>query len=605
VFPQSVHHDKSSKTLFALVAIVLCFLGVAQAGTVDIRPGADIPSVVNASPAGTTFIVYPGLYRLTEPIAPKDGDSFLGQTACAPPTTSCPAIISGSRVIGSLATFDGTHYKVTGQTQQGAISISTAQCEPGWDGCIYPEDLFFDGVPYTHLYSGFLPNILSQQWWFDYSSQTIYFHDNPVGHVVETSVVPAAFSSWANNVTISDLTIKGFAAPANGGAAIGPPGNPSQTLAVNWKIQNCEISLNHSGGVMINFGMQILNNYIRNNGEIGIYGGMGNHIVTDGLVIAQNLVTYNNYAHFLPGYGSGGMKISSTLGAVIRGNTVTNNDGAGIHFDMNAASPLVDGNIVMNNASGGGLQYEISLVSATFRNNVVVKNGVNLPNETTANPAVGSFDSVGVNSYCNVLEIPNAAGAYGWAVVASKHGTDKYLPSAGNTFHHNTVIFDGSHGWVGFSQHDPFDQPNFFANNPAPDFNAYHMPNASATTFKYDNNESGQNTNLTFAEYQARGADVHGTMDTKYNEGYPTVKITSPADETNVNGPVTVTATASDSHGINKVEFFVDWKLASTVISPPYNYDWSTATTGTHTVAAMAYSDAGISACYAVTLHKN
>jgi len=574
---------------------------------VDIRPGADIPSVVNASPAGTTFLIYPGVYRLTEPIAPKDGDSFLGQTACAPPMTSCPAIISGSRVIGSVATFDGTRYKVTGQTQQGAVNISTSRCQPNFYGCIYPEDLFFDGVPYTHLYSAFLPNISSQQWWFDYANNIIYFHDNPAGHVVETSVVPAAFSSWANNVTISGLTIKEFAAPANGGAAIGIPGNdPSQTLGANWTIRNCDISLNHTGGLLINFGMQILNNYIHDNGEIGVYGGTASATLADGIVIAQNLVTQNNYARFLAGYGSGGIKISSTKGAVIRGNTVTNNDGQGIHFDMNAASPLVDGNIVTGNASGGGIGYEISLTSATFRNNLVLKNGVNLPTEpATSNSAVGSFDSVGVNSYCNVLEIPNAAGAFGWAVVASIHGTDKYQPSAGNYFHHNTVIFDGSHGWVGFSQHDPFDQPNFFVNNPAPDFNAYHMPNASATTFKYDNNESGQNTNLTFAEYQARGADVHGTMDTKYNEGYPTVKITSPADETNGNGPVTVTATASDSHGINKVEFFVDWKLAATVISPPYSYDWSTATTGAHTVAAMAYSDAGISACYAVTLNKN
>src|SRR5439155_11240869 len=124
-YSHSLCHYKSIRTIATLAILTFCGLTFAQAAVVYIHPGADIPSVVNASPAGTTFIIYPGTYRLTKSITPKDGDSFIGQTACAPPTTSCPAIISGSRVIGPLATFNGTNYQVTGQTQQGAIYIST------------------------------------------------------------------------------------------------------------------------------------------------------------------------------------------------------------------------------------------------------------------------------------------------------------------------------------------------------------------------------------------------------------------------------------------------------------------------------------------------
>ena len=112
-----------------------------------LHPGADIPSVVSTSPAGTTFVIYPGTYRLESPIEAKNGDVFMGQTACAPPKTACPAVLSGSRIIGPSASLNGTDYEVTGQSQQGAINITTNQCEPGWEGCIYPEDLFFDGVP--------------------------------------------------------------------------------------------------------------------------------------------------------------------------------------------------------------------------------------------------------------------------------------------------------------------------------------------------------------------------------------------------------------------------------------------------------------------------
>jgi parallel beta-helix repeat protein len=614
VFPQTVWYDRSIKILATLVVIAFWGLGVAQAGTVNIHPGADIPSVVNASPAGTTFIIYPGTYRLTEPITPANGDSFIGQTACAPPTTSCPAILSGSKLIGSLATFDGTNYSVTGQTQKGAITIATTRCQPGFAGCIYPEDLFFDGVPYTHLYSASMPTIASGQWWFDYASSTIYFHDNPAGHVVETSVVPSAFSGWANNVTISGLTIKEFAVPSLT-STVGITGNASLTQGINWTVQNCEILLNHSTGVGSgSFGMQILNNYIHNNGEIGIMGGLATNSTTrstsDGIVISKNTISNNNYAHFLPGYGSGGIKVSSSTGTVIRDNTITNNDGQGIHFDMDAQSPLVDGNTVTDNASGGGIGYEISLTSAIIRNNIVLRNGANLPTEpATSNQNAGSFSSVGVNAYCNVIEIPNAPHANGWAVESGNRGFNTYPPyerlvSTGNDFHHNTVIWDsGAAGWVGFYQSDIVNEPNFFIDNTAPDFNTYHVPSTSLRNFIYDNNNSGKNTRLTFSQYQAKGADMHGTVDTKYNVGYPTVKITSPADGATVTNP-TVTATASDASGISKVEFYVDWNLQTTVAESPFNFAWS-GSSGTHTVAAMAYSNEGIRSCYAVTLHNN
>ena len=93
-------------------------------------------------------------------------------------------------------------------------------------------------------------------------------------------------------------------------------------------------------------------------------------------------------------------------------------------------------------------------------------------------------------------------------------------------------------------------------------------------------------------------------MDSNYTSGFPTVAITSPADQSSVANPVTVSVTASDRSGIKKVELYVDWQLQSTVTSPPYDFSWTNGTTGAHTVAAMAYSNAGIQTCYAVTLNE-
>jgi parallel beta-helix repeat protein len=597
----------------AFVLFIFCSAFISQAATVNIQPGDNIPNIVNQNPGGTTFIIYPGTYRLTTPIVPKSGDSFIGQTACAPPKTACSAILNGSVVIGPEATFNGTTYQVTGQTQQGAIYVTTKMCQPNWLGCIYPEDLYFDGVPLQHLYSSTMPAIASGQFWFDYNNATIYFHDNPAGHTVETSVASAAFDGMANNVTISQLTLTKFATPVNAGT-VGMLQNPTMTLGTNWTVKNCEISLNHGTGVRIAVGMQILNNYIHNNGDLGVAGGLSSDATTrdtpSGILVSGNTITYNNYAHVLADYGSGGIKITSATGVVIRGNTITNNDGSALHFDMSASSPIVENNTVTNNYTGGGIEYEVSLNSAIIRNNIMLRNGVNQPGDAPdSNTDLGSHASTGVNAYCNVIDMVNAPSANGVMFNASNRGYNpfppyQYLTSTGNSFHHNTLFWDaGSVAVVGYWQSDAAHQPNFFEDNTPPDYNMYHLPSLSLANFTYDNNNSQRNSRKTFAAYQEAGADVHGTADTNTNSGFPTVKITSPATESSVGTSSTIQASATDPSGIEKVEFFVDWTLKSTVTSSPYTFDWASAPAGSHVVTAMAYSKAGIGACYAITLN--
>jgi len=129
------------------------------------------------------------------------------------------------------------------------------------------------------------------------------------------------------------------------------------------------------------------------------------------------------------------------------------------------------------------------------------------------------------------------------------------------------------------------------------------LPSTSDPYFVYDNNNSQNNNPVAFADYQASGADVHGTADANYTSGFPTVTITSPPDQSSFSGSVPVTATASDASGISQVEFYLDWALKSTVTSAPYNFTL-TSGVGPHTVIAMAYSNAGVRACYAVTLNE-
>ena len=57
------------------------------------------------------------------------------------------------------------------------------------------------------------------------------------------------------------------------------------------------------------------------------------------------------------------------------------------------------------------------------------------------------------------------------------------------------------------------------------------------------------------------------------------------------------------SSGHSQIKAFNIANLTST--TPPYDFNWTNGATGPHTVAAMAYSNAGVRNCYAVTLNEH
>ena len=80
----------------------------------------------------------------------------------------------------------------------------------------------------------------------------------------------------------------------------------------------------------------------------------------------------------------------------------------------------------------------------------------------------------------------------------------------------------------------------------------------------------------------------------------PTINITSPANGTIVSGSTTVAANASSQgSSVTGVQFLLDQSnLGTQVTSAPYSITWdtTTATAGTHTLSAIAYNSAGLSA---------
>jgi hypothetical protein len=73
----------------------------------------------------------------------------------------------------------------------------------------------------------------------------------------------------------------------------------------------------------------------------------------------------------------------------------------------------------------------------------------------------------------------------------------------------------------------------------------------------------------------------------------PAVSLTSPAAGAVLRGSTTLTANASDSHSVARVEFYAGSLLVGTDTSAPYSVTWTPASRGSFTLTAKAYDSAG------------
>src|SRR5262249_41194826 len=85
----------------------------------------------------------------------------------------------------------------------------------------------------------------------------------------------------------------------------------------------------------------------------------------------------------------------------------------------------------------------------------------------------------------------------------------------------------------------------------------------------------------------------------------PTVTLTSPANGATVSGTITVSANASDNVGVAGVQFLLDGaNLGTEDTTAPCSVSWTTttATNGTHTLAARARDTSGLTTTSTITV---
>jgi hypothetical protein len=461
-----------------------------------IRVG-DVPAVVVAShPAGTVFVFEAGVHRLSGPIVPRDGDSFVGERG---------AVLSGSRLLTSFER-EGGLWVVVGQTQAGWRS---GECQEGVPRCRYPEDLFVDDVPLQHV--GSLGEVVSGAWFFDYEADRIYFADDPTGRIVETSVVSGAFVGDADDVTIRGLVIEKFATPAARGAVMSVRYSSTATFGERWVIEDNTIQLNHGAGLKVGHGARIVNNRVLRNGQLGVGGGWG-----FGTLVEGNEIAYNNWVGFDWGWEAGGTKWAMSDGLVVRNNHAHHNNGPGLWTDESPINTLYEYNLVESNASTG-IFHEISY-SATIRHNVVLNNGIGRGYEqymyvfgagivVASSPDVSVYGNVVKGNWNGIVALQGnrGSGPHGEYHVRNLHVYDNDIEMR---YWSDGVDASGSprgvHGMTGlFRNGGPEDVWGDSFNNR---FERNRYTSSSGTTRHW----SWKDVGIDFARWQAHGQDLTG-----------------------------------------------------------------------------------------------
>ncbi|HYE06134.1 MAG TPA: PKD domain-containing protein [Planctomycetota bacterium] len=446
----------------------------ATAHAVDIHPGDDARAIVDAHPAGTTFIIRSGVHRHAA-IRPKDDQVFIGEPG---------AILSGARRLTSF-TREGALWFASNQTQQGQVH---GDVEPGWRSQ-HAEDLFIDDQPLQHVASK--AAVVPGTWFFDYDADRIWLGDDPAGRVVETSVTRCAFAPGASRVVIRALTVEKYAIPAQMGA-IG-----DQYPTPGWTVADCTVRLNHGTGVNLGSGGRALRNRIVMNGQKGI-GSNG-----DGVVVEGNEIAFNNWARFNAGWEAGGSKFALTDGLVVRDNWVHDNRGAGLWTDIDNIRTTYEYNTCARNRDAG-IFHEISY-AATIRHNSLIDNGTR---EWVYGAGIQISASRDVDVSGNLVSV---RAGHGITLIAQNRGVGEFGPCLVRNVvvHGNEIVYHGADGLSGIGCDFPDPDAQGAAGGNRFDRNRYHAHDAGDEHWAW--NDAARDWN----GLRAQGQEPAGHADTQ------------------------------------------------------------------------------------------
>lgn len=444
---------------------------------VRIPAGADIQAAIASQPAGATYCLDPGFFRLTATLIPKEGDRLIGSPG---------TILNGSKLLtawhrsGSLWTAACDTPRSPGFWKENWPKLANPSAQ-------FNEDLFFDDRQLHRVLS--TAAVLPGTFYFDYDAGLIYIADDPAGHRVESSAVEAAIRSRAAGITVQGLIIEKFTAA---GISLGP-----RAL-----IQNNRVRYVHGTGIQFSSGARVLHNQTDHNGMYGIQGS------GESPLVEANEIAFNNTAgyHTANGgcYAAGGTKFVRSNHLVVRANYVHDNYCAGLWTDIDNIDTTYEDNRVENNYAQG-IFVEISY-AGVIRNNLIRGNmgtGIMFNSSSDQEVYANQLAGNGLGTPDNGVAVhPSNRGDI--VIIQQNRGSGIYGERLSKNIHVHDNTIDISGGVTGITREQG--NSSVFAQNNRFSDNHYTVPDPSASWWV------GPNGRCNWATWQSAGQDRNGTM---------------------------------------------------------------------------------------------
>jgi parallel beta-helix repeat protein len=444
---------------------------------VKVRPGArTIQHAVDAHRGRTTFCLRGGVYRLTRPIVPKTGDTFVGR-----PKT----VINGSKLLDGWRRSGRGVWFVDGQGENDVTRSGT--CTPStYTGCRDANDVYYDDRALRRVMSR--GQLGPGRFYFDHARRRIYVGSNPWNHRVEVAVTNFAWQGigvGAYDVVIKSVTVEKFSTSLQAAAIHGGRG---------WLVEGVEARLNHAAG--LDGATTMRDNYVHDNGQAGL-GGSG-PMTVDG-----NEIAWNNYARVCPCWEAGGAKWANGSNVSVTDNDVHDNRGPGLWTDGSESHITIARNRIERN-SDAGILVEISY-DASVSHNVVRRNGAPGRGWCQAGGIVVA-ESPRVEVFGNTV----SGNRDGICLTQQDRGTD---PVRGPHrlqdvyVHDNTVVMTAGHsGLIEYVDDTSYytSRNNRFQNN------TYSLGCGKRPYFIWMRSTNSGYGEMSFARWQAAGQDADG-----------------------------------------------------------------------------------------------
>ena len=403
-----------------LTLLLSCLAGVLLMGLLAPDATTSVASTctsslqakIDAAPSGATVDAEPCIYReqlvITKPI------TLRGQPGSE---------IRGSEVWVKWQEQDDLWRSE--ETVPAFPQTAEAECTPGTERCLWPEQVFLDGKPLRQVVKS--PD--TGEFVVD-ADRRIILKEDPRAHRVEVTVRRYWVLGNAENVTIQGFTMRHAANGGRSGAIMNRTGWLEAGYA-DWTVQDNVLS--HAHGAVVSLtgatGLKILNNDISRGGQLGIKS------TGQAEIIRGNKIHHNNTEGFNWKWEAGGMKTSHAENVIVDSNEFYHNRGNAIWFDVECSNNIIIDNRIYHNARHG-IHYEISELGE-ISGNVLWENGWGTP-DWVFGSAISSANSTSVHIHHNTL----AWNADGISVVGLDRQGDQWDEVRDVRVHHNKILIE-------------------------------------------------------------------------------------------------------------------------------------------------------------------